>query len=149
MSYVNYSSQTMRATLVDGATSGQDTAITLPESVSEFWVVVTKTAEKNVDNLLTVRIQSQVGSTWFDLGWDSITTSVALTAGAEGASATNVTRTANILDGDDTVPTYSIIAHYKSVPARTIRSIFVSSGTPAGADYNTFGVVAYYMNNQF
>ncbi len=58
----------------------------------------------------------------------------------------DVTRKGNIVTVDSTVPTYSVLAHFKSVPTRVVRIISVSSGTGAA---NTFSATAYYMLNQF
>ncbi len=144
MSYANYTSQTLRASAVTAGASEQDSDVTLPDSVSEFWVVVNKTAEAAADNLLTVRLQSKVAAVYFDLSWDSISTTTALATAAD--TAANVTRTPNILDADSTAPTFSVLAHYKSVPSRIIRVASITSGT---GPTHTFSVICYYMQNQF
>ena len=144
MAYQNYISQVLRASAATSGAAEQDAQVTIPESVSELWVLVTKTAEANVDNLLTVRLQSLVNSIWFDLAWDSIATTQTVTVAADLTA--DVVRKNNIVDVDSTVPTYSVLAHFKSVPTRDIRIISVSSGTGVA---NTFAVTAYYMLNQF
>ncbi len=150
MAFKNYANIQLRASAVDAGPTNQDAAVTLPETVNEIWVVVTKTAENNIDNLLTVRLQARVNSVWFDVGWDSIQVTGVLATAAD--TVTNVTRTPNIADADDTVPTWTIIAHYKSLPSNVVRSIFVSSGTGSGgADtgtMSTFGVESYFRFNQ-
>ncbi len=144
MAYANYVSQVLRASAATSGAAEQDTAIVIPDSVSEFWVIVTKTAEANVDNVLTVRMQSLVNSIWFDLAWDSIATTQTVTVATDIAADT--TRKINVVDESTVVPTYSILAHYKSVPSRTIRVISVSSGTGVA---NTFSADAFFMLNQF
>ncbi len=144
MAYQNYVSQVLRASAATSGAAEQDAQITIAESVSELWVLITKTAENNIDNLLTVRLQSLVNSIWFDLAWDSIATTQTLTVATDIAA--DVVRKINIVDADSTVPTYSILAHYKSVPTRIIRTVSVNSGTGAA---NTFSAAAYYMLNQF
>ena len=139
----NYQERTLRTSAATSGASEQDTAQTLPETVNEIWVVVTKTAEFNVDNLLTVRLQAQVSSVWFDVAWDSITTTQVLSTAADLTS--DVTRKTNIVDVDSTVPTYTIIAHYKALPSDTVRIASISSGTSAA---NTFGAVAYFMGQK-
>lgn len=139
MAFVNYQGMTLRASAATSGANEQDAAVTLPETVTSFWVVVEKTAEANADNLLTVRLQCQVQSIWFDQSWDSITTSVATSQAAD--SAANVTRTPNIVDGSSTAPTYQVIAHYKEVPSNVVRIISISSGTAVA---NTFSANAYY-----
>ena len=136
----NYQERELRASGVTSGASEQDTAQTLPETVNEIWVVVTKTAEFNADNLLTVRLQAQVNSVWFDVAWDSITTTQALATAADLTS--DVTRKNNIVDADSTTPTYAIIAHYKALPSNEVRIVSVSSGTGV---INTFGATAYFM----
>jgi len=143
MAYANYTTQTLRSSAATSGASEQDTAVTLPESVTSFWVVVDKTAEANADNLLTVRLQAQVGSTWFDLAWDSMQVTGALATAAD--TATDVTRTPNIVDAS-TAATLTVLAHYKEVPSNVIRVASVSSGTTVA---NTFSVVATYALNKF
>jgi hypothetical protein len=143
MAFTNYSSTTLRASAATSGTSEQDTAVTIPETVTSFWVVVDKTAEANADNLLTVRLQAQVGSTWFDLSWDSITTTGALTTAAD--TATDVTRTPNIVDAS-TAATLTVLAHYKEVPSNVLRVASVSSGTTPA---NTFSVECLFPFNKF
>jgi len=142
MAYKNYNSITLRASAATSGANEQDTAVTLPETVTSFWVVVNKTAEANADNLLTVRLQAQVGSTWFDLAWDSITTTGSTATAAD--TATNVTRTPNIYDGGSDA-TFTVLAHYKEVPSNVVRVVSVSSGTAVA---NTFSVVATYPLNK-
>jgi len=144
MAFTNYVTQTLRASGVTTGTSEQDTAVTLPETVTSFWVVVDKTAEAGADNLLTVRLQAQVGSTWFDLSWDSMTTTGGLTTA--GDTATNVTRTPNIYDGGSDA-TFTVMAHYAEVPSNVVRVASVTSGS--GPPVNTFSVVATYPLNKF
>ncbi len=144
MAYKNYIEQTLRASAATSGAAEQDAQITIPESVSELWVLVTKTAEANADNLLTVRLQSLVNSIWFDLAWDSIATTQTVTVAADLTA--DVIRKNNIVDVDTTTPTYSVLAHFKSVPTRDIRIVSVSSGTAVA---NTFAVTAYFMLNQF
>ncbi len=139
MSFVNYQSVVLRASAATSGTSEQDDAVTLPETVTEFWVVVTKTAEANVDNVLTVRLQAQVSSAWFDMSWDSITATQTLTTATDITA--DVTRKVNIVDEDSTAPTYSILAHYTAVPSNVVRIASVSSGTTPA---NTFSATALF-----
>jgi len=141
--FENWLNLTLRASAATAGTSEQDTAVTIPETVTSLWVLVTKTAEANADNLLTVRLQAQVNSIWFDVGWDSITTTGALTTAAD--TAVNVTRTPNILDADSTAPTFSVLAHFLEVPSSTLRIVSVSSGTTPA---NTFSVESYFQQNK-
>ena len=143
MAFTNYASITLRASAVTSGASEQDTAVTLPETVTQFWVKVTKTAENNIDNLLTVRIQAQVDSIWFDLAWDWVQQSQVLSTAA--SIATDVTRDANIVDVNTTTPTYSVLGFYSSVPSNVVRVASVSSGTGV---LNTFGVEASYALNR-
>ena len=142
MGYANWNTSVLRASALTVGTSEQDTAVTLPEQVSSIWVVVNKTAEVAADNLLTVRIQAYVNAVWFDLSWDSITTSVALATAADVAA--NVTRTPNIVDAS-TDPTLTVMAHYVALPSNVVRSISITSGTTPA---NTFSVVASYPSNK-
>ena len=141
-SATNYANATLRASGVTSGASEQDTAVTLPDTVNELWVVVTKTAEFNIDNLLTVRLQCQVNSVWFDVSWNSITTTQVLTTAADLTA--DVTRKTNIVDVDSTTPTYTIIAHYEALPSNVVRIASVSSGTGV---INTFGVESFYQQN--
>lgn len=143
MAFLNYSNLTLRASAATSGTSEQDAAVTLPESVSEIWVVVDKTAEANGDNLLTVRLQAQVNSTWLDVAWDSMTPTTSLTTAAD--TVTDVTRTANIEDASDDA-TFTRIAHFKALPSNVVRVVSVSSGTTVA---NTFSAVAYFRLNRF
>jgi hypothetical protein len=143
MAFVNYHSIPLRASAITSGTSEQDTQVDLPETVTEFWAVLNKTAEANADNLLTVRIQALVGAVWFDLAWDSIVTTTGLTVAADVAAA-NVTRTAAIVEADSTAPTYSVLAHYAEVPSNTVRVISVTSGT---TPTHTFSVDALFPMN--
>ena len=144
MAYENYASQTIRASAATSGANEQDATVTLPESVTEFWVVVDKTAEANADNVLTVRIQAQVGSTWFDLGYESMQTTGALATAAD--TATTVTRTPNVVDAYTAAATGTWLAHFREVPSNVIRVVSVSSGTTVA---NTFSVVATYALNRF
>ena len=144
MAFINYTNLTLRASAATSGTSEQDSAVTLPETVNEIWVVVEKTAENNGDNLLTVRIQGQVNSIWYDVSWDSLTTTGSLSTAAD--TAANVTRTPNILDATSTAPTFRVIAHFTELPSNVIRSISISSGTGVA---NTFSAVAYFQTNRF
>jgi hypothetical protein len=143
MAYTNYADSLLRASAATSGTSGQDTAVTLPETITEFWVIVNKTAEANADNLLTVWLQSQVNSVWFDLSWDSITTTTALTTAADVAC--NVTRTPNIVDASSD-PTFTIMAHYASVPSNVVRTVWIASGTTPA---HTFSVNYSFAFNKF
>lgn len=142
MAYTNYASIVLRASAATSGAAEQDAAVTLPETVTRFWAVVTKTAEANADNLLTVRLQGQVDSTWFDLAWDWIQTTQTLTTATD--IATNVTRVQNIVVSDTTAPTYSVLAYYSSMPTNVVRVASVSSGTTAA---NTFSVTALFPVN--
>lgn len=144
MAFTNYASATLRASAASSGTSEQDDAVTLPETVNEIWVVVEKTAEFNADNVLTVRLQAQLNSTWYDFSWSSITTTGAVATAAD--TAANVTRTPNIVDADSTAPTYRIIAHFTEIPSNVIRCISISSGTTPA---HTFSAVAYFQMNRF
>ncbi len=143
MPFLNYSSTTLRASAATSGTSEQDAAVTLPESVSEIWVVVEKTAEANANNLLTVRLQSRVDSTWLDVAWDSLTPTTSLTTAAD--TVADVTRAANIEDASDD-STFTRIAHFKTLPSNVVRVISVSSGTTVAS---TFSAVAYFRLNRF
>ena len=143
MAYVNYQSVALRASAATAGGSEQDAAVTLPETVTEFWAVLTKTAEANADNLLTARIQAQVGSTWFDLAWDWIQTTQTLTVATD--IATNTSRVQNIVVSDSTAPTYSVLAYYSSMPSNVLRVASVSSGTTVA---NTFSVTALFALNR-
>ncbi len=139
----NYASTTLRASAITTGAAEQDAAKTLPDTVNEIWVVFEKTTENNIDNLLTVRLQARVDSTWFDVSWDSITTSAVITVAADVVA--NVTRTPNIEDASSDPPTYQIVAHYKALPSNVVRIISISSGTGVT---HTFEVIAYYQQNQ-
>ena len=111
--------------------------MTLPETVTEIWVTVDKTAEADADNLLTVRLQAQVNSVWFDIGWDEMHTSAATTASTDVASGT--TRAPNIFDGATPDGIASLVAYYKNLPTNVVRIISISSGTTVA---NTFSADA-------
>jgi len=143
MPFVNYQGSTLRASAATAGASEQDTAVTLPETVTSFWVVVNKTAENDPDNVLTVRLQAQVNSIWFDLSWDSITTTGALGTAAD--TAADVSRTPNIVDAS-TAATLTVMAHYAEVPSNVIRVASVSSGTGVT---HTFSVESYFALNKF
>ena len=143
MGFSNWVNMTLRASAITVGTSEQSTAVTIPETVTSMWVLVTKTAEFNADNLLTVRIQGQVNSLWFDLAWDSIQETGTLSTAAD--TATVVVRTPNIVDASSTAPTYSVLAHYLEVPSNVLRVASVTSGT---APVNTFSVEAYFQLNK-
>ncbi len=139
MAYVNYETLVLRASAATSGASEQDAAVTLPEMVGEIWVTVKKTAENNIDNLLTVRLQAQVNSVWFDLSWD---TNQRIPVGGNATAADiadETTRTPNISDGPDatkgTLATFEYVAHYNSLPTNIIRIVSVSSGTGVA---NTF-----------
>ena len=144
MAFLNYTNLVLRASAATSGASEQDAAVTLPESVGAIWVVVEKTAEANADNLLTVRLQSQVDSVWFDLGWSSITTTQALATAAD--LTVDATRKNNILDVDNTTPTYRVVAHFEALPSNIVRIASVSSGTGAA---NTFSAKAHFVLNRF
>ena len=144
MSYANYSSMTIRASVITAGTSGQDAAVKLPDSVTSFWVVVDKTAEAAADNLFTVRLQAKVGAVWFDLGWDSMQTTGALATAAD--TATTVVRTTNIVFEYTLAATGTWLAHYAEVPSRDIRTAWVTSGTGPAI---TFSASALYPLNKF
>ena len=144
MSYTNYASTTLRASAATSGANEQDAAVTLPETVTEFWVVVNKTAEANADNVLSVRIQAQVGSTWFDLGYESMQITGALATAAD--TATTVTRTPNVVDAYTAAATGTWLAHFREVPSNVVRVASVSSGTTVA---NTFSVEALYPFNKF
>ncbi len=148
MPFTNYASTTLRASAATTGNSEQDTAVTLPETVNEIWVVVDKTAENNADNLLTVRLQSQINSLWYDVAWASMTTTGAVATAAD--TATDVTRTPNMYDGASD-PTFTVKAHFSELPSNVVRVISISSGTgpdTAGTG-STFSVVARFQFNQF
>lgn len=136
----NYVTVALRASAATSGAAEQDTAVTLPQWVREIYVRVEKTAEANIDNLLTVRIQGQVGSDWVDLPFDWVQTTGALTTAAD--TATNVTRAVNVYDGGSDV-TFVILARYSSLPTNVIRVASVSSGTTVA---NTFEVDCAYRN---
>jgi len=135
----NYQTATLRASAATSGTSEQDAAVTLPETVNEMWVFCQKTAEANADNLLTVRLQCQVNSVWFDVSWDSITPTVA--TGTAADSAAIVVRTPNIVESDSSA-TFTVLVHYKELPSNVVRVASISSGTTPA---NTFSVVATFM----
>ncbi len=143
MALVNYASATLRASAATSGASEQDAAITLPESINEIWVFVEKTAEANVDNLLTVRLQARVNLGWFDVSWNSMTLTASLTSAAD--NAIDVARTPNILDATSSAPTFSVLAHFQELPSNIVRIASISSGTTAA---NTFEAIALYRNNQ-
>ena len=142
MPFTNYASVVLRASAATSGASEQDAQVTIPETIESFWVVVDKTAEANADNLLTVRLQALVGSIWFDLGWDSMQVTGALATAAD--TATDVTRTPNIVDGSSD-PTLTVLAHYNEVPSNVIRVASVSSGTAVA---NTFSVDCLFAFNK-
>jgi len=135
----NYQSMTLRSGVTVG-TSQQDAAVTLPETVNEIWVLITKTAEADPDNLLTARIQAQVASTWFDVAWTSLTDTQVLTTVTDITS--DVTSKVNLCTSDSTLPTWSKVAHYASIPSNVLRVASITSGT---TPVNTFAVTAYFM----
>ena len=143
MPFTNYVGKTLRASAATSGTSEQDTLVTLPETVNEFWVVVEKTAEANADNVLTVRLQARVNSIWFDVAWDSITTTQSLTVATDLTA--DVARKTNIVDESTVVPTYQIVAHYKALPSNVVRIASVSSGTGVA---NTFSAEAFFTMNK-
>jgi len=140
MAFTNWASFTIRASALTVGTSGQDTAVTLPETITSFWAVATKTTEANADNLFTVRLQAQVDSLWVDLSWTLWQETVPLVDATDAAGS--VTPTPNIHDADTTAPTVMMHAYYAAIPSNVIRSIWVVSGTGPAV---TFSVVANYQ----
>ncbi len=135
---VNYKTLVLRASAATSGASEQDAAVTLPETVNEVWVTMAKTAENNIDNLLTVRLQAQVNSVWFDLSWETDQFTSGIATAADSANTT--ARTPNIIDANSGAnPSY--VAHYKNLPSRTIRTISISSGTGV---VNTFSADVSY-----
>ncbi len=143
MAYANWVNMTLRASAATSGANEQDDAVTLPETVQDIWVVVDKTAEANADNTLTVRLQCQVNSIWFDVGWDSILTSDAITVETE--NTVDVTRKANILRQYTTAATVTVLAHYKDLPSNVVRVISISVGTGVA---NTFSVESHFQLNK-
>ena len=144
MAFDNYVTLPLRASAATSGANEQDDAVTLPETVSDIYVLVVKTAEANVDNLLTVRLQAQISAVWFDLPYDWIQITGAIATAAD--TAAGVTRTPNILDADSTAPTYNYIAYYSELPSNVVRTISVSSGTGVA---NTWSADAYFALNAF
>ena len=144
MSFANYTTLQLRGSSATSGASEQDAKGDLPETVSEFWAVVEKTAEANVDNLLTVWLQCRVATTWFDIPWSSMTATKDLTSATD--TTADVTSKVNIVDADSTAPSYTIVAHYKNIPSTEVRVASVSSGTGAA---NTFKVNIHFRLNQF
>jgi hypothetical protein len=144
MGYVNYSSQTLRASAVTVGTDQQNAAVTLPESVTEFWVVIDKTAEFDADNVFTARIQAQVGAVWFDLAWDSMQLTGVVATAAD--TATTVVRTPNIVDAYTATATGTWLAHFKAGPSNVLRVISVQSGTSPVITYSATAL--YPLNHQ-
>ncbi len=135
---VNYKTQVLRASAATSGASEQDAAVTLPETVNEVWVATNKTAEANIDNLLTIRLQTRVNGVWFDLSYDERQRDAGTSAATDAAKS--LTRTPNISDAL-TFSTFKITAHYKHLPSRTIRTVSVSSGTGVA---NTFSADVSY-----
>ncbi len=133
MPFANYATQALRVSAISAGTDEQDAAITLPETVNEIWVALNKTAEANVDNLLTVRIQAQVGSDWFDLSWDTKQNSPGITTAAD--NALNVGRTPNMVDAVTNAVLIQLF-HYNNLPSKVIRSIGIYSGTAVTHTYS-------------
>ena len=146
MAFVNYITDgELRASAATSGAAEQDDAYTLPESTQACWVTVEKTAEANADNLLTVRLQCQVNSVWYDVPWEFMQAPAAVATAGGVATVVDRTTGPNILDADSTVPSYSITAYYKSLPSNVIRTISISSGTGAA---NTWSAEVAYMVNQ-
>jgi len=138
MALKNYAVVTLRASAATVGASEQDAAVTLPETAVSVYVVVDKTAENNIDNLLTVRLQCQIASNWHDVAWDWSQKAATLTTAGDNTAL--VTRTPNILDAlSDSLPT--VVAYYDALPTRVVRIVSVSSGTGVT---HTFSVVAHF-----
>ena len=144
MAYSNWVTQTLRASAATSGANEQDAAVTLPETVTEFWAVMDKTAEANADNLLTVRLQSYVDGVWFDIAWNAVTTSAATSAAVDGA--TSFVGVSNIVESNSVGPAITVMVHYNRFPSNVIRVISISSGTAVA---NTFSVTAHYQLNRF
>jgi hypothetical protein len=144
MAYVNYQSVSLRdsAATTPAATSGQDASVTLPETVSSMWVSVIKTAEADIDNLLTVRLQAYVNAVWIDVPLNILQFTPVLTSAADGT--TTVTRAPNIVQ-NATSATFTVSAFYSALPSNTVRSIWIASGTAVS---HTFEVVASFRLNE-
>lgn len=143
MAYDNYIDMTLRASSASSGTSDQEAAVTLPESVREMFVTVTKTAEANADNVLSVRIQAQIDSSWVDLPYDYVQETQTLTTAADIAALT--TRVPNIVDGS-TDDAFTVVGYYSELPSNVVRCIWVASGTTPS---HTFSVIASFPLNRF
>jgi len=148
MAFTNYNFTTLRASSATGAgvTSWQEAAVTIPETVHDFWAVLAKTAEDDPDNLLTVRLQCKIGSNWYDMSRASVQSTVAVTTAAD--TATVVTRGANIVESNSSA-TLSTVQYYDTVPSNVIRVAWIASSAGApGTVSHTFSVIAAHMLNE-
>jgi hypothetical protein len=125
---------TLRASAATAGTDEQSASVTIAETATAIWLVVDKTAEANADNLLTVRLQGQVNSVWFDTSWSEITTTGAVATAAD--TAINVTRTPNILDAYGAAATHRVLVYYANLPSNVLRIISVISGTTPAVTYS-------------
>jgi len=126
MAYANYNTVMLRESAISAGTDEQDAAVTLPETVNEVWVGISKTAENNADNLLTVRLQAQVGGNWLDLSAASQQNTPGETTAAD--NALNLGRTPNMLEAV-TNAQLRRVCHFHTLPSNVVRSIGVYSGT--------------------
>jgi len=149
MAFTNYAELTVFASGARTATSGTSGTVVLPETVSSVFIAVIKTAEGNADNLLTFRLQANIGaggaSDWRDVPWtwtqDTVATSVAADA------APNLVRKPNMTDNgsdSDTQAAFERLTYYDSLPSNSIRVRYIASGTTLS---HTFGMQAAFRFN--
>ena len=126
----------LRASGPTSGTSGVDTEQDLGATPIDVYIYWTKTAEANVDNLLTVRLQGKLGSAWVDLMpfWTLETEDLTVTPGkSQVLPGSVVDKTLlfkpDLIAADSTAPPVTWIAFFGAIPASLVRVIWIVSGT--------------------
>ncbi len=130
----------LRASAATSGAAEQDSAVTLTHAPGRAWLVIDKTAEANADNILTVRLQAQVGDFWVDVPYTSTHISGVLTVAADVAS--DVTVQGNAVDVYTALAVARFVTVYKDIPSKVVRVISINSGTTAA---NTFSATLIYQ----
>jgi len=144
MAYTNWVETELRASAATSGASGQDSSVTIPENVTTFWVIASKTAENDPDNALTVRLQAQVSSLWVDVSWYTNQSTKNLISAADNAADT--TATPNMFNADTITPPWEYFARYLFCPSNVIRTVWIASGTGVAI---TWGAVLLYQLDNF